>query len=96
LSGGNVSALGKAVSQAQVKILLNSGIKSVYLALDPDAYASIDPLVRKLDGVEVHRVQIPDDKDIGDCSLEEAKELIESAPVVIPGQVHVWLKNFGF
>ncbi len=35
--GGNVCAMGKAVSAGQVNLLLQSGIKKLYLALDPDA-----------------------------------------------------------
>lgn len=81
LIGGNVATMGKVVSDAQVALILDSGVKKVYLALDPDAIAEIELLATKLYDVEVY-VLLPADgyKDLGEMPMEAVLERFETAP----------------
>jgi hypothetical protein len=94
--GGNVAAMGKEVGAAQVKTILRHGIKYVYSGLDPDAFAELDPLLKKLgEEVRVYKVDIPireGVKDLGDLSLEESVRVINNSSPVLPGRLYVWMK----
>lgn len=94
--GGGIAAMGKAVSPAQVNMLMRSGIKKVYVALDPDAFAEIDPLLSKFkNDIECYRVEVPQNNgkpDLGALSFQEAKDCISRAKPLYRNQLNVWLK----
>jgi hypothetical protein len=92
--GGNVCAMGKAVSRGQIAFLRNHGISKIYLALDPDAAEETRRLVAEFSDIEVYLMHPPKGyKDIGDMSLDDAYELFLSAPKVNRGRLFVYLKN---
>ena len=73
LAGGNIATMGKAVSRGQIQFIRNSGVRKVYLALDPDAARETARLVREFSDLEVYLVEIPAGaKDIGELSFEDA------------------------
>jgi len=91
LCGGNVATMGKAVSLAQVQLIRNSGVKKLYLALDPDAAKETALLVRELASeMEVYDM-IPKKGDLGNMSLEEVHRLFLLAPRVNAAHVFVHL-----
>lgn len=83
--GGYVATMGKMVSTSQINLILESGVKKIYLALDPDAVEEMEILVRKLLSqinyqVKCFLVKVPDGKeDFGDCSYQECKEAFDQA-----------------
>lgn len=94
--GGNVCSMGKKVSHKQIELLLRSGIKKLYLALDPDAAEEINPILRKIGGVEGYLVELPckgpkDKVDLGSLSMEEARDCILAAKPMPNNRIHVWL-----
>ncbi len=96
LVGGNVASMGKAVSMGQIRYLLNAGVRKLYLALDPDAAAEMEPLLRKFDDVPAFQVRLPRGvKDLGAMSLEAARDAILSAKPVQRGRVQIYLKGIG-
>jgi len=92
LVGGNVASMGKAVSEKQLDFirryvadaadLCYSGVRKLYIGLDPDAVSEVEPLLWKLsEDVEVYRVLPPPGrKDHGECSFEEVLDCARSAP----------------
>ena len=97
--GGNVAGMGKEIGAAQVKTILRHGIKRVYSGLDPDAFAELGPLLKKLgEDVEVYKVDVPirkGVKDLGDLSLEESVRVINRSVLIKPGRLYVWLRPIG-
>lgn len=95
--GGNVCTMGKAVGPEQMNLLLNHGIKKLYLALDPDAADETMRLIRKhYDDVEIYRMvaQVGGAKekpDLGAMSFKDVKELFLGARRVGAGQVFIFL-----
>lgn len=81
LVGGNVATMGKIVSDEQVELILQSGVKKVYLALDPDAMAEIELLATRLHSVEIYTL-LPEDgyKDLGEMPMETVVERFRTAP----------------
>ncbi len=83
--GNFVATMGKAVAEKQLELILKSGIKRIYLALDPDAAIEMEELVHKLlfqteYQVKCFLVKVPVGKDdFGDCSYEECKNAFETA-----------------
>jgi hypothetical protein len=96
LVGGGIASMGKAVSQAQVGVLCRSGIKRLYVALDPDAFREIDPLLSKFnDSLEIFKVNIPqkgDKPDLGALSFEEARDCILSSEPLKKNRLHAWIR----
>lgn len=91
--GGNVATMGKAVSDKQVAVIRNSGVKKVFIALDPDAALDIDPLVQKLSGIETYLVEVPEPyKDLGEMPLDLATTAILEAQPVKPGRLYFYIK----
>jgi hypothetical protein len=75
--------MGKEVSRHQIRLLINSGVKRVYIALDPDASESIERLVTEMNGdVELYEM-IPQKlgmkTDLGAMRFEDVYELFLSA-----------------
>jgi hypothetical protein len=96
LVGGNIAAMGKSISATHVAILLRSGIKNIYVGLDPDAYAELDPLLSKLgNGISLYRVQVPEIKgeksDLGALSIEEAYKVIMNSEKINKSKLYIWL-----
>lgn len=92
--GGNVATMGKAVSRQQVELLRNSGVKRIYLALDPDAAEEMHRLVNELGGdVELYEM-VPKGGgkvDLGAMTFEQVYELFLNAPRVEPGRLFVFV-----
>lgn len=80
--GGNVCTMGKQVSEYQIKLLLNSGIKRLYLGLDPDAYAEARKILKdNWQKVDVYDLRPPKPyKDLGEMPMEAVKTLFDAAP----------------
>lgn len=96
--GGNVATMGKAVSREQVELIRNSGVKKVYLALDPDAADEMHRLVQDLSSdVELFEM-VPDGEkvDLGAMSFEEVYKLFLSAPRINPGRLFVFIDPKAF
>ncbi len=96
LVGGGVAALGKVITSSQVSLLLRMGLKRVYVALDPDAFAELGPLLNKFrDAIELYRVEIPKTNgkpDLGALSLEEAKDCILRSKPLLRNRIYIWLR----
>lgn len=93
LCGGNVAAMGKAISRGQINLLRGRGVERVYLALDPDAFAETSRLVRDMSDMEVYYMDprtVGDGKDLGDLSFDKVLELFRSARRVGPGSLFVY------
>lgn len=94
---GNVAAMGKAVSTKQIKLLMNAGVKKLYLALDPDAADEIQRLVRdNYDDFEFYEMIAPqvrgvDKPDLGAMDFSEVDELFRAARRIEPGRLFVHL-----
>lgn len=71
LCGGNVATMGKSVSTSQLDLIRTSGVKRVYIALDPDAEAEAQGIARRLGDLECYRV-LPAQgfKDLGEMTEE--------------------------
>lgn len=78
--GGAVAAMGKSVSRGQIEVIRNSGVKKLYLALDPDAAAEITRLCRELADLQVYIVSVPDGyDDFGDMPAESVVAAFKAA-----------------
>jgi hypothetical protein len=97
LVGGGVAALGKVITPAQVSILLRAGLKRVYVALDPDAFMELNPLLEKFnDALELLRVEIPEKDgkpDLGALSFEDARDCILEAKPLRRNKLYIWLRK---
>ena len=96
LCGGNVCTMGKAVSRGQMGLLLNHGVKRLYLALDPDAADEVQRLMREYyDDVEVYRMLArkgsEEKADLGAMTFEEVEGLFHRAERVGAGGLFVFL-----
>jgi hypothetical protein len=95
LCGGNVASLGKAVSMTQLNLLRCSGIKRLYLALDPDASIEMQKMVSKLSGdLELYDMRPDPSTDLGAMSFEEVYELYRRAPRVTSANIFLYLKGW--
>ncbi len=89
LCGGNVATMGKVVSRAQIQILKNEGIKTLYLALDPDAADETMRVVRSVAGwMETRLIEIPPNReDTGEMSFEEVYDAFRAARPIKPWHI---------
>lgn len=94
LCGGNVATMGKAVSPRQLEIILEHGIRRIYLALDPDAAEEVERLAKDLGGeVETYLLLPPPGaKDLGECSPQDVYEQFVKAKPFTSGNVLLHLK----
>lgn len=78
---GAVASLGKGVSQEQIKLILDSQAKDVYIGLDPDAYREVYEVFSRIGlGRKVLRVLPPQHrKDFGESSYDEVVDSIRNA-----------------
>lgn len=82
LVGGNVASMGKLVSRAQIQLLRNSGIRKLYIGLDPDAFIEIVELAREFADLEVYRITPPPGyHDLGEMTMEQVADLCRNAVV---------------
>lgn len=80
LCGGNVASMGKSVSRGQIELIRSSGVKKVYLALDPDAQAEMTRLCKEFGDLEVYQMLAPAPyKDLGEMPLELVRHVFETA-----------------
>lgn len=93
IGGGNVATMGKQVSDGQIQLLLDHGIKKLYLALDPDAYMEMDLLCNKWRHIFELFLMHPHKKDIGEMDYEEVLELFKHAPKIEPHYIFSYIKG---
>ena len=97
LCGGNVCAMGKAVSRAQMSLLINSGVKRLYLALDHDAADEMRRLHEDyFQDIELYSMiaksNTSEKQDLGAMTFEEVYELYEKAERLSPRHLFIYLK----
>jgi hypothetical protein len=90
--GGNVATMGKGVSPGQINLIKNSGIKRLYLALDPDAATETSNLVDRLSGDMVIYHMLAAKTDLGDMDFDEVYDLYRSAVPIGAGKVFIYIK----
>jgi DNA primase len=84
-TGGFVCTMGKTVSDEQIGLILSSKVKSVYLALDPDAIEEMGSITKKIYSnkdrrLKVFLAEVPQGKkDFGDCTYEECDHAFKEA-----------------
>lgn len=93
--GGNVCAMGKNVSTEQLNLIIRSGVKKLYLALDPDAAEQTMRIIRRhFDDVELYQMvarTTAGKPDLGAMELWEVYELFLDAKRVGAGHLSVFL-----
>lgn len=95
LCGGNVAAMGKAVSPTQLQLLRNAGVEKVYIGLDPDAYLEINRIRRVLSDMVCYDLRPPlPYKDLGEMPMEAVKQLFDTAPILNPAQIVIYLRGY--
>lgn len=93
LCGGNVVTMGKGVSIRQMRLIRNSGIHKVYLALDPDAGDEAERLALEFSDMEVYIMDPRPYKDLGEMTMEAVLELFRSAPRINTGRCFVGIDS---
>ena len=98
LGAGNVATMGKMVSKNQIELLLRSGIRKLYIALDPDAADEINPILRSIGGVEGYLVDLPckpgqGKVDLGSLTMEEAAQCVLNAKPMQNNRLHGYLNE---
>lgn len=94
LCGGNVASMGKAVAKSQLQLIRNSGVRKLYLGLDPDAYLELDRIRKEMRELTLYDFRPPAPyKDLGEMPMEAVKQLFDNTPVLNPAFVLVYLKN---
>lgn len=97
LCGGNVCAMGKAVSAKQMQLLLNAGMKAVYLGLDPDAAVDTQRLVREhFDDFALYEMKARvkgalEKPDLGAMDYKDVYELFRGAVRIGAGRLFFFL-----
>jgi hypothetical protein len=97
LCGGNVATMGKAASQFQLGLIRASGVRRVYLALDPDAADQMERAAREFHDLELRSMTAPQvagagKNDLGAMTFQEVKELFDSAPAIGAGRLFVYVE----
>lgn len=92
--GGNVATMGRAVTDAQLRLIGNYTNK-IYIALDPDAGQDITRILQGYgDDFETYLLQPPPGKkDLGDCTPGEVLEAFIRAPRLYRDSLVVSLGN---
>ena len=94
LCGGNVATMGKLVSRTQVALLRNSGIRKLYIGLDPDAALEILKLTREFSDLEVYDLRAPAPfKDLGEMSPGDVLSLFRDARRVNAGMLFHYVER---
>jgi hypothetical protein len=96
LCGGNVATMGKIVSDRQLDLVVSSGAKTLYLALDPDADVETAKIVDKMHGkITVKHMLATGSSskpDLGAMDYKEVLEIFKTAKIVTPNKVFIYLK----
>ena len=83
--GNYVATMGKEISKTQLELLRSSGIRRLYLALDPDAVDKLDKIRQTMDNelhgkVECYVVPVPEHReDFGASTYEECEDAFNKA-----------------
>lgn len=91
--GNFVATMGKEVSNKQLELLRQAGVKRVYLAIDRDAVDKYNKIRYSLDNdllgkIECFFIPIPAHRDdFGDCTFEECEAAFASASKLNGDQV---------
>jgi len=95
LCGGNVATLGKIVSPQQLQLLRNSGIRKLYLALDPDAYREAAGVLNAMvDDLDIYDMRPPAPYlDLGEMPMSAVVELMASAPRIDRNYLFLYLTD---
>jgi hypothetical protein len=98
LCGGNVASLGKAVSRTQLQIIKHSGVKSLYLALDPDAFSESQAILLEMsECMDVYHMELPylthPGIDLGDLSFKEVKRIYDNARRIDKNYVFLYIRD---
>ncbi len=96
LCGGNVATMGKGVQPRQRAFLRASGVRRLYLALDPDAAKSTRELCDEFADLEICLLQAPKPyKDLGAMPLQAVKDLFDAARPFVRTKTGRLFKFFG-
>lgn len=95
---GNVASMGKGtISAEKLQRLLASGVKRIYLGLDPDAALETAELVRRIgDRAECFRMDVPADKDLGDLTFGQVRDLFDRARPFDPAMLATYVPEFSW
>jgi hypothetical protein len=90
LCGGNVATLGKWVSDRQLDLIVDRGIRRIYLGLDPDAIDDVARLIRQRGLEETYLIEVPKPyKDLGEMPMEAVLDCFHDARRVYSTMVFV-------
>jgi hypothetical protein len=79
--GNYTATMGKEISSEQFKLLRESGVKRIYIALDPDAFDKINKIRQTLSGIDCFLIEVPSHReDFGDCTYDECLLAFNNAP----------------
>ena len=104
LVGGNISTMGKVVTEKQMEIIKSYGISDLYLALDDDAANEMNEIVNKYAcQFNLFKVNLPQScvdrctltgkkPDFGECSMDEASVAFKTAQPIGLGQILNYVK----
>lgn len=88
------ASMGKVVSQDQLKLIIDSPAKEIYIGLDEDAAEQVYEVV---DAIGLHkkcfRIKPPRNKDFGDCTPKEINKAMEKALLTTAMFLEVYLKE---
>lgn len=92
-TAGNVATMGKGVSGAQINLIKYSGVRRVYLALDPDAAVETERLINEFYGfLDVYIMEPPKPyKDFGEMPMEEVADVYRRTKPAGLGRAYVYL-----
>lgn len=94
LCGGNVATMGKAISQQQINILRNCGLKKIYLGMDPDAGLETLRLTREFHDLQCHLLLPPEGyEDLGASSCEGVLSSFKVAPRINNAQIFAYVER---
>lgn len=93
LCGGNVVTMGKAVSNAQLNMIRNHGVKKIYLALDPDAASEMRRILEYFKDLELYDMRPPRGSDLGKMTCRAVKYLFDNATKIDNTKILVYIKD---
>jgi hypothetical protein len=95
LAGGGIAALGKAVSKSQLALLKYSGVRKLYIGLDPDAFIESNSMLRDMcNSMEIYDMAAPEPYgDLGEMSMGSVLELYKNAKRI--GPTHMFFNLSG-
>jgi hypothetical protein len=92
LVGGNVNAMGKEVSDGQLRALACAGVEKVFVMVDPDAAASVEPLGQRIlqHRMVPYEALVPKPyKDPGEMSMEQVPQAVSAAGPMKFGRIRM-------